>query len=140
MAARDVFVDALRAGRKLVHRGFGIERFNTPPTSRSSTTAHRYYLAVTAYVLFGLVAYAVPVRFPTFLGQAFPGLQNALGDSGASGGSIGPAGRRSSRKPPERRAPAGSPARRPAARRCAGAALQRGASASKVRQSTCSSG
>lgn len=60
---------------------FGIERFNTPPTNRSSTTAHRYYLAATAYVAFGLVAYAFLVRFPTLLGQAFPSLQGALGNS-----------------------------------------------------------
>src|SRR5436189_2303831 len=32
-------------------------RFNTPPTSRSSTTALRYYIGVTMYVLSALAVY-----------------------------------------------------------------------------------
>jgi hypothetical protein len=44
-----------------------LERFNTPPTNRSSTTALRYYIAVFCYLLFGMMLYLVFVYSPFLL-------------------------------------------------------------------------
>ena len=48
---------------------FAFRRFNTPRTNRSSTTAARYYTAITFYCLFGLALYALLVGFPNLLHQ-----------------------------------------------------------------------
>jgi hypothetical protein len=49
---------------------FAAQRFNTPRTNRSSTTAVRYYTAAIFYCLFGLALYSMLVGFPDLLRQA----------------------------------------------------------------------
>jgi hypothetical protein len=48
----------------LFHTG---SRFNTPPTNRSSTTAVRYHVALTAYSGFALAIYLVLAYFPNII-------------------------------------------------------------------------
>jgi hypothetical protein len=43
------------------------DRFNTPPTNRSSTTAARYYTAAGSYVIVALAVYGFLIRFPHLL-------------------------------------------------------------------------
>ena len=47
---------------------YSLERFNTPPSNRASTTAGRYYSAAVAYVLIYLFAYYVLNKYPYLLG------------------------------------------------------------------------
>jgi hypothetical protein len=46
---------------------FAADRFNTPASNRSSTTAMRYYTAATFYCLFALLLYSVVVKYPHLL-------------------------------------------------------------------------
>src|SRR5688572_3171017 len=46
---------------------YAANRFNTPATNRSSTTAVRYYLSLFCYCVVGLVAYISFVKFPHLL-------------------------------------------------------------------------
>ena len=57
---------------------YAIDRFNTPPTNRSSTTAVRYYTGALFYCLFGLLVYSVLVKWPHLTGVALQGDQNAI--------------------------------------------------------------
>lgn len=53
------------------------DRFNTPATNRSSTTAIRYFAALFGYCGVGLAAYALLVHFPALVALL---LQDASGD------------------------------------------------------------
>ena len=44
---------------------YALERFNTPPSNRASTTAVRYYSAASAYILLYLLAYIILLNYPT---------------------------------------------------------------------------
>lgn len=44
---------------------YALERFNTPPSNRASTTAVRYYSAASAYILIYLLAYIILLNYPT---------------------------------------------------------------------------
>ena len=57
------------------------ERFNTPPTNRSSTTALRYHAAAVAYVALGFASFLVLSKYPLLL-KAIG--QNTLPDDIAS--------------------------------------------------------
>jgi hypothetical protein len=46
---------------------YALERFNTPPSNRASTTAVRYYSGAVAYVLIYLFAYYVLNKYPYLL-------------------------------------------------------------------------
>jgi hypothetical protein len=46
---------------------FAADRFNTPASNRSSTTAVRYYTAAGVYCLFALLLYSTVVRYPHLL-------------------------------------------------------------------------
>lgn len=47
---------------------YAAERFNTPPTIRTSTTAGRYYAAATVYLLVYLTTFYVFTKYPKLLG------------------------------------------------------------------------
>src|SRR5438552_15934028 len=54
---------------------YASQRFNTPSTNRSSTTAGRYYLGVLLYCLVGLIFYGIMVHAPylvIFFAQGHP--------------------------------------------------------------------
>src|SRR5689334_3466956 len=44
-----------------------LQRFNTPPTNRLSTTALRYYVAAFCYCAFGIVLYVTLLNYPQVL-------------------------------------------------------------------------
>ncbi|NIM99521.1 MAG: hypothetical protein GTO24_16050, partial [candidate division Zixibacteria bacterium] len=46
---------------------YAVERFNTPPSNRASTTAARYYSAALAYVLIYLIFYYLLTKYPHLL-------------------------------------------------------------------------
>ena len=58
-------------------------RFNTPATNRSSTTAVRYFLGLFCYCVVGLVAYVSLVNFPHLLAFLLQGNEPAEGESWA---------------------------------------------------------
>ena len=56
---------------------FAADRFNTPSSNRSSTTAVRYYTAAIFYCVFALLLYSVVMKYPHLLQalQQQPGLE-----------------------------------------------------------------
>ena len=46
---------------------YSIERFNTPPSNRASTTALRYYSSASAYILIYIIAYFLLNKYPYLL-------------------------------------------------------------------------
>lgn len=51
---------------------YAADRFNSPTTTRASTTAARYYMAFTTYVVAYLCTYLVLLHNPALLKQLFP--------------------------------------------------------------------
>ncbi|MCM3906060.1 MAG: hypothetical protein ND866_30620, partial [Pyrinomonadaceae bacterium] len=57
---------------------YAAQRFNTPPTNRSSTTAGRYFVGLFSYCLVGVIFYATIVKFPHLLTFLMQGDENSV--------------------------------------------------------------
>lgn len=57
---------------------YAAQRFNTPPTNRSSTTAARYFVGLFSYCLVGVAFYATIVKFPHLLQFLMQGDENSV--------------------------------------------------------------
>jgi hypothetical protein len=57
---------------------YAAQRFNTPPTNRSSTTAGRYFMGLFSYCLVGVAFYATIVKFPHLLTFFVQGDENSV--------------------------------------------------------------
>ena len=64
---------------------YAVERFNTPPTIRTSTTAGRYYVAVIVYLLIYLATFYVFTKYPELVERLEEIFNIDLSKIGASG-------------------------------------------------------